>query len=109
MDNSTAERVSTVLKALAHPVRLKIVAMLEDNEMCVSDIVEGVDGKQSITSQQLNMMKDKGVLNCRKVGNHVYYSIANPNVIQLLHCVYRNCKSNSENLESERTENDRPE
>jgi len=92
MKTRTAEHVAEVLKALAHPVRLQIAALLENGELCVSDIMDAVGGKQSITSQQLNMMKDKGVLACRRDGAKVYYRISNENVIRLLHCVYENCK-----------------
>jgi len=93
MDYSTAERVSEVLKAIAHPVRLQIVGALEHDELCVGEIMEIVGGKQAITSQQLNMMRTKGVLTARREANKVYYSIANPNVIQLLHCMYNHCDS----------------
>ena len=96
MNDRTAEQVASVLKALAHPVRLKIADMLESGEKCVNEIVEEVGGKQSITSQQLNMMKDKGVLSCRRDGSRVYYKIENPNVIRLLNCVYNNCQKTEE-------------
>ncbi|MGD8786777.1 MAG: metalloregulator ArsR/SmtB family transcription factor, partial [Phycisphaerales bacterium] len=88
MDEKVAEHVAEVLKAVAHPIRLKIVDLLQDEEMCVGDIVKAVGGKQSITSQQLNMMKDKGVLGCRREGARVYYRIEDKNVIKLLGCIY---------------------
>jgi len=93
MDAKQAEHIAEVLKATAHPVRLQIVEMLEKGERCVSEIVKAVGGKQSITSQQLNMMKDKGVLACRKDGAKVYYRIENKNVIRLLHCMYEHCEN----------------
>ena len=92
MDKKVAEHVAEVLKAVAHPVRLQIVELLEAGEMCVGDIVAAVGGKQAITSQQLNMMKDKGVLNCRRDGVKVFYRIENRNVIRLLHCIYDHCE-----------------
>jgi len=93
MDKKVAEHVSEVLKAVAHPVRLQIVELLEAREMCVGDIVDAIGGKQAITSQQLNMMKDKGVLGCRRDGAKVFYRIENKNVIKLLHCVYDHCRT----------------
>ena len=93
MDKNVAEHVAEVLKAVAHPVRLQIVELLETKEMCVGDIVMALGGKQAITSQQLNMMKDKGVLNCRRNGTKVYYRIENKNVVKLLHCIYDHCDS----------------
>ena len=93
MDKKVAEHVAEVLKAVAHPVRLQIVELLENKEMCVGDIVTALGGKQAITSQQLNMMKDKGILNCRRNGTRVYYRIENKNVIKLLDCIYDHCKT----------------
>ena len=92
MNEKTAEHVADVLKAVAHPVRLRIVELLEAGEMCVGDIVEALGGKQAITSQQLNMMKDKGVLSCRRDGARVYYRIENKNVIKLLYCINDHCE-----------------
>ena len=92
MNAKTAEHVAEVLKAVAHPIRLQIVEQLEAGEMCVGDIVEALGGKQAITSQQLNMMKAKGVLSCRRDGARVYYRIENKNVIKLLNCIYDHCE-----------------
>lgn len=92
MNEKIAEHVAEVLKAIAHPVRLQIVELLQSGEMRVGDIVEALGGKQAITSQQLNMMKAKGVLSCRRDGARVYYRIENRNVIKLLHCIYDHCE-----------------
>jgi ArsR family transcriptional regulator len=92
MDDKTAEHVSEVLKAVAHPVRLQIIEVLKNREMCVGDIVQALGAKQAITSQQLNMMRDKGVLSCRRDGAKVYYRIENKNVIKLLNCVHDHCE-----------------
>jgi ArsR family transcriptional regulator len=92
MDKKIADHVAEVLKAVAHPIRLQIIELLEKKEMCVGDIVKALGGKQAITSQQLNMMKDKGVLECRRDGAKVFYRIHNKNVIKLLHCVNDHCK-----------------
>ncbi|HUT31456.1 MAG TPA: metalloregulator ArsR/SmtB family transcription factor [Sedimentisphaerales bacterium] len=92
MDNDTAEHVAELLKAVGHPVRLRIVELLEGGEKCVGDIVKAIGGKQAVTSQHLNLMKDKGVLSSRRDGAKVYYRIENRNVIKLLHCVYNHCE-----------------
>jgi ArsR family transcriptional regulator len=92
MDNKVAEHVAEVMKAVAHPVRLQIVELLEKREMCVGDIVEALGGKQAITSQQLNMMRDRGVLSCRRDGNKVFYRIEDTNVIKLLACISDHCE-----------------
>ena len=93
MNEKIAEHVAEVLKAIAHPIRVQIVELLQAEEMCVGDIAEAMGGKQAVTSQQLNMMKAKGVLSCRRDGARVYYRIENRNVIKLLDCIYDHCKS----------------
>ena len=93
MDKAIAEHVAEIMKAVAHPVRLQIIELLENSETCVGDIVAAVGGKQAITSQHLNMMRDKGILGSRRDGAKVYYRIENRNVIRLLHCIYDHCKS----------------
>ena len=92
MKDDVAEHVAEVLRAVAHPARLQIVELLVPGEMCVGDIVEAVGEKQAITSQQLNMMKDKGVLGSRRDGSKIYYHIENKNVIRLLDCIYDHCE-----------------
>lgn len=93
MNEQIAERVSDVLKAVAHPIRLQIVALLEEQEMCVGQIMEALDGKQAVTSQQLALMRNRGVLARRREGNKIFYRISNPNVIKLLHCMYNHCET----------------
>jgi len=67
--------------------------LLEKSEACVGDIVAAVGGKQAITSQHLNMMRDKGVLGSRRDGAKVYYRIENRNVVKLLHCIHDHCET----------------
>lgn len=91
LDDEMAGRVAHVLKAVGHPVRLQIIELLEKREMCVGDIVDALGVKQAITSQHLNMMRDREVLSCRRDGAKVYYAIKNKNVIKLLYCIYNSC------------------
>ncbi|MBL7214582.1 MAG: winged helix-turn-helix transcriptional regulator [Phycisphaerae bacterium] len=92
MDHETAQHVADVLKAVAHPVRLQIIELLKQGEMCVGDLVERLGVPQAVASQQLGLMKDKQILQCRRDGTKAFYSIKNANVINLLHCVYHHCE-----------------
>jgi len=87
IDDEKLRLAAETLKAVAHPVRLRIIEILEKGEKSVTQICAKLGTKQSLTSQQLNRMKDKGVLNSRREGNLVYYSIANPRVIKVIHCI----------------------
>lgn len=91
MRNMLAERMAAVLRAIAHPDRLQIIEILRNGEKCVNKIVERLGGTQSLTSQHLNLMTDKGVLARRRDGMRVYYRIANKDVLKILKCLYRHC------------------
>ena len=90
--NETAKRVAEVLKTIAHPLRLQIVALPENGEMCANDIVSTLGAKHVITSQQLNMMKAKGILTCWRKGAKSCYRIQNPNVLRVLCCINKGNK-----------------
>ena len=86
------ERMARTLKAVAHPLRLRIIEALEDGERTVGDIVADAGAKPAITSQQLGMMRDRGILAARRDGPHVYYSIANRHVLDVIGCARRCCR-----------------
>ena len=96
MNDDIAKNTADVLKALGHPIRLQIIESLENGEKCVGDIVTALRCRQAITSQHLNLMKDKGILSSRREGSRMYYRIKNTNVIRLLHCIYDHCDPNSQ-------------
>ena len=101
MDHQTAQHVAEVLKAVAHPIRLQIIEQLEVGEKCVGELVDNLGVPQAVASQQLGLMKDKQVLQCRREGTKAFYSIKNLNVINLLHCVYHHCDRNTDKKEQE--------
>jgi len=96
MSEKTVQDAAETLKAVAHPVRLQIVELLQEGEKSVGEIAQKIGSKQSITSQQLSMMKDREVLECRREGAKVYYRIKNPNIIKLLHCIYKHRENSKE-------------
>ncbi|OQX09322.1 MULTISPECIES: metalloregulator ArsR/SmtB family transcription factor [Thiothrix] len=72
------------LKAIAHPLRLKILCVLGKHEMSVQEIVDYVGTSQSNVSQHLTIMREKGLLHSRKDSNRVFYRISE-NRASLLH------------------------
>lgn len=87
MDDERYKMAAEAMKAIAHPDRLRIISILRDGEMSVSDIQEALQMKQSITSQNLARMKSKGILDSCKEGNVVYYSIKNREVLKIIGCI----------------------
>lgn len=73
------------LKAMAHPLRLKILCILGGvGEVSVQDIVEQVGTSQSNISQHLSILREKGILASRKDANKVYYRVADDKILQLI-------------------------
>jgi DNA-binding transcriptional ArsR family regulator len=86
------EQAAETLKTVAHPVRLRIVDLLgRSGQMNVSELVEALEAKPAITSQQLGLMKDRGIVTCQREGNRVYYRLANPNLMRVLDCIRDHC------------------
>ena len=78
------EVAARALKAISHPLRLKILCVVGDQEVCVQDIVEAVGTSQSNISQHLAILRDKDVLTTRKDANRVYYRVADQRTLQLI-------------------------
>jgi len=77
-------RASLSLKAMSHPLRLKILCILGNTEISVQEIVNHVGTSQSNISQHLAILRDKGILACRKDANRVYYRIGDNRTLQLI-------------------------
>ena len=78
------ELAAHALKAIAHPLRLKILCVIGDREACVQEIVEAVGTSQSNISQHLAILRDKGVMVTRKDANRVYYRVSDARTLQLI-------------------------
>jgi DNA-binding transcriptional ArsR family regulator len=77
-------RASRSLKAMSHPLRLKILCTLGDQEVSVQDIVDAVGTSQSNISQHLAILRDKGILASRKDANKVYYRVGDTRTLRLI-------------------------
>ncbi len=76
---------SRSLKAMAHPLRLKILCLLGGaGEVSVQGIVEHVGTSQSNISQHLSILRDKGILASRKDANKVFYRVSDPKIVRLI-------------------------
>ncbi len=75
---------SELLKALAHPVRLRMVEGLIHNECNVNKIVEKLKLPQSTVSQHLSILRNRGVVQIRKEGLKTCYKVANPKVVSIV-------------------------
>jgi DNA-binding transcriptional ArsR family regulator len=84
MRRNALEKMAETLRAIAHPVRLQIVNILMNGERSVGEMVKTLGTKQSLTSQQLSILKLKGLLKSRRKGNVVYYFIENTSIKKII-------------------------
>ena len=78
------EEISELLKALAHPLRLEIVESLRERERSVKALVELLHVGQSNLSQHLALMRRVGILECRRDGMCICYSIRTRVVLRVV-------------------------
>ena len=77
-----------VIKALAHPMRLKIIDQLEiDQERCVCELVDALGCDQPLVSKHLAVLKNAGIVTSRQEGTSVYYKLKTPCVKKFLDCI----------------------
>jgi ArsR family transcriptional regulator len=82
------ETRAKVLKALAHPARLKLVDVLaEHDEVCVCDLTEAIGMEMSTVSRHLTLLKNAGILESDKRGQMVFYSLRVKCLKSLFGCI----------------------
>lgn len=75
---------ANALKAMAHPLRWKILCTLGESELSVGEIVEKTGTSQSNISQHLEQLRNKNILVSRKEANRIYYRIRNSQLLDLI-------------------------
>ncbi len=87
LDVDFLTEVAQMLKTLGHPDRLRIVEFLENGSASVTEIHESLGIPQAVASQHLRQMFHLDILESSREGRRVIYSIANPLVNNMLHCL----------------------
>lgn len=81
---------SELMRALAHPLRLKILEFLDQNKnIQVNHIYNSLQIEQSIASQHLRILKNAGVLLADKDGKYMHYTIDYPRIVQAVKAINR--------------------
>jgi len=71
-------------RTLGHPARLRVLELLKNGEMTVGDLQAELEIDSSGASQHLAAMRRQGILEARKEGTSVFYSVRDPRVFQML-------------------------
>ncbi|MHB8757754.1 MAG: ArsR/SmtB family transcription factor, partial [Bacillota bacterium] len=72
----TTDRLAEVLKAIADPVRLRILGLLKPGELCVCELVAALDMTQPAVSQHLTRLKSAKLVKDRRQGQWTLYELA---------------------------------
>jgi len=89
----TLEKAAGMLKALAHPVRISIIGCLEDGrKRTVTEIHKQLGIEQSTASHHLVIMKDRGVLSCKREGKNIWYYLKHESLKNILASVSECCR-----------------
>ncbi|WP_338450122.1 metalloregulator ArsR/SmtB family transcription factor [Niallia oryzisoli] len=84
MDYELQKFKADFFKALSNPIRIKILEVLSNGEMGVSEIQRVIGNESSTVSQQLKVLRNKNIVVGTKSGNRVIYSLRDPLIIDLL-------------------------
>jgi len=88
LDIEKLENAANMLKAIAHPMRIAILNLLDSgNKLTVSEIHQQLGLEQSSTSHHLGILKDKGVLISKREGKNTLYSLKHENFAKILDCI----------------------
>ena len=83
IEQSTANRLSEIFKALSDPNRLRLISLLLENEVCVHTLEATLGMTQSAISHQLRHLRQLNLVRFRKEGRHVYYALDDEHVRDL--------------------------
>jgi DNA-binding transcriptional ArsR family regulator len=82
--NTLREYKASVFQALAHPTRIAVLELLRDGEMAAGAIQERLGVEQANVSQHLAILRSRHIVNSRKEGNQVFYSLRHKVLIRVL-------------------------
>jgi DNA-binding transcriptional ArsR family regulator len=83
------DTVAGLLKSISHPQRLKILCLLCEGELSVSDIEAYCGASQSMVSTYLAKMKSEGLIVSRREGKRIYYSIDRADLVKMMQAMQK--------------------
>ncbi|CDS53368.1 Transcriptional regulator, ArsR family [Polaromonas sp. CG9_12] len=84
-----AAQAVAALKLLANEDRLLLLCQLSQGELCVSELEAQLGIRQPTLSQQLGVLRAEGVVNTRRQGKNIYYSVADPAMLEIVAVLHR--------------------
>ena len=88
IDIKRLESAADMLRALAHPLRIAIIDLLEDGRrLTVTEIFTSLSIEQAAASHHLRILKHRGILISERSGKNIYYSLRHSALSQIMHCI----------------------
>ena len=84
IDDIVCSRAASIFRALGDPGRLKVLALLAQQEMCVTEISIALDEQMTTISQRLKLLKSERLVHSRRDGKHLFYTLTDNHVSHLV-------------------------
>ena len=90
LDVVKLEMAANRLRALAHPMRIAVIELLQEKEkLSVTEIYKKLKIEQAAASHHLNILKGKGILASKRDGKKIFYSLRSKSLSQIIDCINR--------------------
>jgi len=84
----SASRATSLLRVLANENRLLLLCQLAQGQKCVGELEKLLDIRQPTLSQQLGVLRSRGLVSTRRNGKHIYYRVRRGEALDVLHALY---------------------
>ena len=84
MKDDQIDALAKILKSMSHPIRLKILCLLQNRELSVGDIRNQVETTNANISQHLNILRAQGIIDFRKEANFIYNRITDRRILDMI-------------------------
>lgn len=90
LDAKMLDNAASMLRAIAHPMRIAMINYLDEGKrMTVTEIHQALNIEQSTASHHLGILKDKGVLDCKREGKNTFYFLKHESLHNIIACISR--------------------
>jgi len=87
---SSADDACRLMKVLSNRDRMMLLCQISQGEMCVGELEEVLDIHQPTLSQQLTVLRNEELVETRREGKQIYYSLSNRVVLEVMDVLYKN-------------------
>lgn len=94
IDTQELQKCAIMLKAIAHPLRIAIIELLEEHgSLSVTEIYQHLQIEQAVASHHLGILKNKDVLESYRDGKNMLYTLKHPHISRVIDCIQNCCNT----------------